>query len=117
MAAQEQALNTRAIEARVYHTTQDPRCRLCGEAPETVQDITGWCKMLAGKAYMERHKQVAGIMYRNICTEYGLEVPGSRERGGADNLLQLALQADVPVGNLHQERASAYQWWRVIVSE
>ncbi|TWW76591.1 hypothetical protein D4764_13G0012530 [Takifugu flavidus] len=34
--------------------------------------------MLAGKAYMERHNQVAGIVYRNICTEYGLEVPGSR---------------------------------------
>ncbi|TWW61030.1 hypothetical protein D4764_05G0011200 [Takifugu flavidus] len=38
MAAQEQALNTRTIEARVYYTRQDPR---------------------------------------NICTEYGLEVPGS----------------------------------------
>ncbi|TWW69428.1 ATP-dependent Clp protease proteolytic subunit, mitochondrial [Takifugu flavidus] len=78
MAAQEQALSTRATEARVYHTRQDPRCRLCGDAPETVQHITAGCKMLAGKAYMERHNQVAGIVYRNICTEYGLEVPGSR---------------------------------------
>ncbi|TWW69211.1 hypothetical protein D4764_18G0000170 [Takifugu flavidus] len=50
MAAQEQALSTRAIEARVYHTRQDPRCRLCGDAPETVQHITAGCKMLAGKA-------------------------------------------------------------------
>ncbi|TWW75426.1 hypothetical protein D4764_13G0000880 [Takifugu flavidus] len=66
MAAQEQALRTRAIEARVYHTRQDPRCRLCGDAPETVQHITAGCKMLAGKAYMERHNQ------------YGLEFPGSR---------------------------------------
>ncbi|TWW59309.1 hypothetical protein D4764_06G0008390 [Takifugu flavidus] len=78
MAAQEQALRTRAIEARVYHTRQDPRCRLCGDAPETVQHITAGCKMLAGKAYMEWHNQVAGIVYRNICTEYGLEVPGTR---------------------------------------
>ncbi|TWW69263.1 hypothetical protein D4764_18G0000690 [Takifugu flavidus] len=78
MAAQEQALNTRAIEARVYHSRQDHRCRLCGDAPETVQHITAGCKMLAGKAYMERHNQVAGIVYRNICTEYGLEVPGTR---------------------------------------
>ncbi|TWW53461.1 uncharacterized protein LOC130519722 [Takifugu flavidus] len=75
MAAQEQALSTRAIEARVYQTRQDPRC---GDAPETVQHITAGCKMLAGKAYMERHNQVAGIVYRNICTEYGLEVPGTR---------------------------------------
>ena len=34
--------------------------------------------MLAGKAYMERHNQVAGIVYRNICTEYGLETPRSK---------------------------------------
>ena len=27
---------------------------------------------------MERHNQIAGIMHRNICTEYGLEVPASR---------------------------------------
>ena len=26
------------------------RCRLCKAAPETVQHITGGCKMLAGKA-------------------------------------------------------------------
>ncbi|XP_051920732.1 uncharacterized protein LOC127600296 isoform X1 [Hippocampus zosterae] len=80
LAAQEQALSTRAIEAQIYHTRQDPRCRcrLCKEAPETIQHITAGCKMLAGKAYMERHNQVAGIVYRNICAEYGLETPRSK---------------------------------------
>uniref|UniRef100_A0A669EZW7 Reverse transcriptase domain-containing protein n=1 Tax=Oreochromis niloticus TaxID=8128 RepID=A0A669EZW7_ORENI len=78
MAAQEQALSTRSIEAGVYHTRQDPRCRLCKDAPETIQHITAGCKMLAGKAYMERHNQVAGIVYRNICAEYNLEVPRSK---------------------------------------
>ncbi|XP_051924320.1 uncharacterized protein LOC127602290 [Hippocampus zosterae] len=78
LAAQEQALNTRAIEAQIYHTRQDPRCRLYKEAPETIQHITAGCKMLAGKAYMERHNQVAGIVYRNICAEYGLETPRSK---------------------------------------
>ncbi|KAF7655390.1 hypothetical protein LDENG_00056830 [Lucifuga dentata] len=34
--------------------------------------------MLAGTAYTERHNQVAGIVYRNICAEYGLEVPKSK---------------------------------------
>ena len=29
MAAQERALSTRSIEAGVYHTRQDTRCRLC----------------------------------------------------------------------------------------
>ncbi|XP_078808275.1 uncharacterized protein LOC144994388 [Oryzias latipes] len=75
LAAQEQALSTRAIEAQIYHTRQDPRCRLCKEAPETIQHITAGCKMLAGKACMERHNQVAGIIYRNMCAEYELETP------------------------------------------
>lgn len=34
--AQEQTLNTRSMEAWVYHIRQDLRCRLCKEAPETV---------------------------------------------------------------------------------
>ena len=70
MAAKEQTLNTRSIEAKVYHTRQDPRCRLCKDAPETVQHITAGCKMLAGKAHMESHNQVAGIIHRNICAKY-----------------------------------------------
>ncbi|KAM9816571.1 carbohydrate sulfotransferase 6 isoform X4 [Syngnathus typhle] len=102
MAAQEQALNTRAIEAKIYHTRQDPRCRLCKEAPETVQHITAGCKMLAGKANMERHNQVAGIVYRNICAEYGLEAPSSKweappkvaENGRAKILWDFQIQTD-----------------------
>ena len=37
MATQEQALNIRSIEDRVYHTRQDPRCRLCKNVHETMQ--------------------------------------------------------------------------------
>jgi len=74
----EQALSTRVIEAWVYHIRQDPRCRLCKEASETVQPIVVGCKMQAGMAYMERYNQVAGIVYRNICADYGLEVPKSK---------------------------------------
>ncbi len=48
MAAQEKMLSTRSIDARVYHTRQDPRCRLCKDDPETVQHITAGCKMQAG---------------------------------------------------------------------
>ena len=34
--------------------------------------------MLTGKSDMECHNHVAGIIHRNICAKYGLEVPGSR---------------------------------------
>ena len=78
LAEQEQALGTRWIDAGLYHTRQDPRCRLCKDASETVQHIVAGCKMQAGTAYTERHNQVAGIVYRNICSEYGLDPPKSR---------------------------------------
>ena len=78
LAAQEQALGTRSIEAGVYHTRQDPRCRLCKDASETVQHIVAGCKMQAGTANTERHNQAAGIVYRNICSEYKLDPPKSR---------------------------------------
>ena len=54
IAAQEQALNTRSMEAGVYHARLDPRCRLSKYALETVQHITEKCKMMVGKAYMEQ---------------------------------------------------------------
>ena len=34
--------------------------------------------MQAGPAYTKRHNQVAGIVYKNICSEYGLDPPKSR---------------------------------------
>lgn len=62
MAALEQALSTRVIEVRIYHTRQDPRCK---DTLETNQHITAGCKMLAGK--------VAGIVSRNICSKFEVE--------------------------------------------
>jgi hypothetical protein len=75
MAAQEQALKTRAIEAKIYHTSQNSKCRLCGEQDETIQHIISGCKMLAGTAYTERLNQVALLVYRNNCKVYELETP------------------------------------------
>ena len=37
-------------------------------------------RMQAGTAHTERHDQVAGIVYRNICTEYGPDPPKSRDQ-------------------------------------
>ncbi|KAK1787975.1 hypothetical protein P4O66_016455 [Electrophorus voltai] len=47
MAAQEQVLNMRSVKDGIDHTRQDPRCRLCKDALETIQHITVGCKMLA----------------------------------------------------------------------
>ena len=60
MAAQEQKLNRRSVEAGVYPSRQDPSCRLCKVASETMQHIKAGCKMQVGKAH------VASIVYVNI---------------------------------------------------
>ena len=73
MAAQEQALNTRSVAHAIYHTVQDPRCRLCKQHAETVAHITSGCSKLAGTEYTKRHNNVASIIYRAICAEYNLE--------------------------------------------
>lgn len=67
----------RSREAGIYHIRQDPRCRLCKDAPETIHHITAGYKIVAGREYMERSNQVAGV-YRNISAEYDLEVSRSR---------------------------------------
>ncbi|CAJ0940348.1 unnamed protein product [Ranitomeya imitator] len=59
IAAQEQALSTRSIEAGIYHTRQDPRCKLCSE---TIQHIVAGCKMQAGTAYTKRHNQSESLV-------------------------------------------------------
>ena len=73
MAAQEQALNTRAVAHKIYHTMQDSRCRLCKQHAETVGHITSSCSKLAGTEYTERPNNVGSILYRAICTEYNLK--------------------------------------------
>ena len=73
MASQEQALNTKAVAHKIYHTVQDSRCRLCKQHAETVAHITSGCSKLAGSEYTERHNNVASIVYRAICAEYDLE--------------------------------------------
>ena len=73
MAAQEQALNTRAVAHRIYHTVQDPTCRLCKQHAETVAHITSGCSKLAGNEYTKKHNNVASIINRAVCAEYDLE--------------------------------------------
>ena len=77
MAAQEQALNTRAIAHKVYRTRDNPRCRLCNSHDETVAHLVSGCSKLAGTAYTERHNHVASTVYRAICSEYDLEHPNN----------------------------------------
>ena len=67
MAAQEQALNTRAVAHTIYRTVQDPRCRLCKQHAETVTHITSGCSKLAGIEYTERLHCGPNSIQDNMC--------------------------------------------------
>ena len=73
MAAQEQALNTRAVAHGIYHTVQDSTCRLCKQHAETVSHITSGYSKLAGTEYAKKHNNVASIINMAVCAEYDLE--------------------------------------------
>ncbi|XP_053149009.1 uncharacterized protein LOC128343627 isoform X2 [Hemicordylus capensis] len=74
LAAQEQALRTNAIRAKVEKSTTNSKCRLCKEANETVDHLISCCKKIAQTDYKQRHDKVAGMMHWNICKKYKLPV-------------------------------------------
>ena len=59
MAAQNNAIRTNHIKARIDKTQQNSKCRLCGNRDETINHIISGCSKLAQKEYKTRHDWVA----------------------------------------------------------
>ena len=72
-AAQEQAIRTNYVKNRIDHTSDDDKCRMCGEKGETVWHIVSECAKLAQKEYKRRHDNVARIIHWELCNKFGLE--------------------------------------------
>ena len=54
-AAQDQALRTNAIKAKVEKQNLSPLCRMCGEKDEPMRHLVGECSRLAQAEYKHRH--------------------------------------------------------------
>ena len=54
MAAQEQAIRTNKIKAKIDETQENSKCRMCGKAEESV-NVLSECSKLAQKEYKRRH--------------------------------------------------------------
>ena len=63
MAAQNNAIKTNHIKARVDKTQQNSRCRLCGDRDETINHMTSECGKLAQKEYKTRHDWVGKAIH------------------------------------------------------
>ena len=74
MAAQEQALRTNVVKAKIDRTQSDSKCRLCKTVDETVMHIVSGCSKLAQRDYMKRHDMVGKRIHWEVCKKYGIKV-------------------------------------------
>ena len=58
IAAQNNAIRTNHIKARIEKTQQNIKCRLCGNRNETINHIISECNKLAQKEYKARHDRL-----------------------------------------------------------
>ena len=72
-AAQDQALRTNAVKARIQNQNVSSKCRMCGTHDETVQHILCSCPKLAQTEYKKRHDVVRRVIHWEVCKEYGVE--------------------------------------------
>ena len=73
IAAQDQALRTNVIKAKIDKSRDDPKCRMCKEGDESVTHIISQCKKLAQTEYKIRHDNVAKAVHWELCKKNGLD--------------------------------------------
>ena len=72
-AAQDQALPTKMVKAKIMRTSHDTKCRLCKEKEETVSHLLSACPKLAGSQYIRRHNEVAKILHHGISKHHNIQ--------------------------------------------
>ena len=73
LAAQDQALRTNAIKAKIDKTSTNSKCRLCKVKEETVDHLVSSCSKIAQTDYKERHDKVARMLHWNLCKNYNIQ--------------------------------------------
>ena len=66
IAAQDNALRTSHIKARIDKSRQNSKCWLCGDLNETISYIISECSKLAQKEYQTRYDCVGKVIHREM---------------------------------------------------
>ena len=69
IAAQNNAITTNHIKARIDKVQQNSKCRLCGDKDETINHISE-CSKLVQKEYKTRHDWVCKATYWEMCKKF-----------------------------------------------
>ena len=67
IAAENNAIRTNNIKAKVGKTQQNSRCRLCSDRDETINYIISVCSKLAQKEYKTRHDWMSKVIHWELC--------------------------------------------------
>ena len=72
-AAQEQALPTNFLKAKITGESEDESCRVCKKELETVTHLVSSCGVLAQREYKRRHDRMGLRVYWEICKKHGVK--------------------------------------------
>ena len=75
IAAQNNAVRTNHIKARIDKTQQNSKRRLCGDKHETINHIINEWSKLAQKEYKTRHDWVGKVIHWEMCKKFNLTIP------------------------------------------
>ena len=70
IAAQDNAIKTNHIKARIDKTQQNSKCRLYGDRDEMINHIISECSKLAQKEYKARHDWVSKVIPWEMCRKF-----------------------------------------------
>ena len=70
MAAQNSAIRTNHIKARIDKTQQNSKCRQCGDRDETINYIISECSKLPQKEYKDRHDWLGKVIHWEMCKKF-----------------------------------------------
>ena len=70
IAAQDNAIRTNHIKARIDKTQQSSTYRLCGDGDETINHIISECSKLAQKEYKARHDWAGKVINWKMCKQF-----------------------------------------------
>jgi hypothetical protein len=68
-AIQDSVIATKNHQKYIFKSISDDKCRLCKEKSETIEHVIGSCSILANTEYLNRHNQVAKIIYSQLAVQ------------------------------------------------
>ena len=75
IAAQNNAVRTNHIKARIDKTQQNSKCKLCGDRNETINHIISECSKLVQKEYKSRDDLEGKVIYLELCKKFNFYLP------------------------------------------